>query len=609
LALLVISAIVAVSARSSAVSSQILGIKREIDIEMNALKNIEGMFDELVGGDRSLIKESVSIAPKLANAILGKAKAEIAALTPEEREKLAAAAAEEKAKMTPEKQKEIAEKAKHIMRRYDVSVAAGVWDNYYNKYGNPKSVGPYLRAHMDALKNSYGAANAFTGLAKPNEDFLNTASVEFKARWDFEDWTGTTQTEMPLVSEASWLKTIRTAFGENADDFLKSTTPKTVGEGKWLDAGLRPISLYNLRRIRNWVRSFVKAYHEDNQSPQGFVMTYWPGSVDGFRSIPCNKKLAKKAADVLAPDAKVVEEKCVDGVLTPVEEVNMVHINKYLVKPMTRACKKEKWCSLAGLFGDSNGVPDVTKTYFVSHGWGASFFNFVETLENHAAAHNHVDDTKVHYWVCTFANNQQDVEVGSVNEDVKKVPFAVGIDKSAGVLAVQDDMDPEILTPSRIWCTFELFYANQLQKPLEIGCSGGEIIGRSDPAKVTLDKVVRSPVGTQPNCNCALLNRFANFDVQKHSVATVPKDKEEIEKYFNAPQAVGKNNKKYTFGEFSQYINLLPPIGRDDKTCSSNDAMEKFDVTRRVKAQASQAEFEKDPAKFIATHGPNVPKK
>ena len=74
-----------------------------------------------------------------------------------------------------------------------------------------------------------------------------------------------------------------------------------------------------------------------------------------------------------------------------------------------------------------------------------------------------LSETENYYWICTFANNQHNVEL-NINEGVEKTPFyrALFSKSCEGTLLLLDEFKA---TPfSRIWCVFELYITTVASK-------------------------------------------------------------------------------------------------------------------------------------------------
>ena len=77
--------------------------------------------------------------------------------------------------------------------------------------------------------------------------------------------------------------------------------------------------------------------------------------------------------------------------------------------------------------------------------WGEEFLKFLAALEHFAATIPEADPV---FWICSFANNQHSVDLGS---DLADSPFehALASPSCKGVVMV---LDSEASTLTRVWC-------------------------------------------------------------------------------------------------------------------------------------------------------------
>lgn len=134
---------------------------------------------------------------------------------------------------------------------------------------------------------------------------------------------------------------------------------------------------------------------------------------------------------------------------------NMYQICDHAVMPATFRFK----CSWVELVADQPQDP----RWFVSHAWSTVFRHTLNMLEFHAEVHGLPPHTP--YWICTFANNQHNLE--ELQVAVEETPFwkAIGSDSCEGVVQL---MDPDVTPLGRAWCVMELHAGCHLNKPLEI---------------------------------------------------------------------------------------------------------------------------------------------
>eukprot|EP00913_Durusdinium_trenchii_P027229 g25547.t1 len=79
---------------------------------------------------------------------------------------------------------------------------------------------------------------------------------------------------------------------------------------------------------------------------------------------------------------------------------NMHSVVNTIVKPLTDARRSSFVCLWGGRKVD----------YFVSHSWGTSFRHFVQSIQSHALSKEGEDWKFASYWICSFANNQWNIE-------------------------------------------------------------------------------------------------------------------------------------------------------------------------------------------------------
>merc|ERR1719171_647737 len=132
-----------------------------------------------------------------------------------------------------------------------------------------------------------------------------------------------------------------------------------------------------------------------------------------------------------------------------VMDVNLHVVNEILVKPLTHYSK----LSFAEHTGGA-GVPD----FFISHNWGGKTVTLINTVIQHferAKADGWKKNKNTFYWVCTFSNNQQNIEE-EVGDSIFG-PFWYGIQLARATVNVQDDQyAADTFTGKRAWCVFEL---------------------------------------------------------------------------------------------------------------------------------------------------------
>jgi len=136
------------------------------------------------------------------------------------------------------------------------------------------------------------------------------------------------------------------------------------------------------------------------------------------------------------------------------QQRSMYYVVSNLLMPLT--CKRR--LSYAELAGPHQVM------WFVSHFWGTSFRHFVQSVRKHAesvAPYSNVPWTMPAYWICSFSNNQWEVqeEVGNSWEDSS---FFKTLDCSdcGGTAMILDD---EAMPLTRAWCLFEVLQTKEIK--------------------------------------------------------------------------------------------------------------------------------------------------
>ena len=160
----------------------------------------------------------------------------------------------------------------------------------------------------------------------------------------------------------------------------------------------------------------------------------------------------------------------------PFEKLSTANVVDAYVRPSCEA--RDESFAVTHVPASGLSSPD----YFVSHGWGNSFVDLVDTLENYflgAAA----DD--VYVWLDIFAVNQkagramQELEDGAALAEV--------IDNSVACLVV---LDRGLLPLTRLWCLFEVGSSptDKLQMLTPPGMGDGEVVDAA--RRVDVDKAL-----------------------------------------------------------------------------------------------------------------------
>eukprot|EP00931_Biecheleriopsis_adriatica_P060368 TRINITY_DN36250_c0_g1_i1.p1 TRINITY_DN36250_c0_g1~~TRINITY_DN36250_c0_g1_i1.p1 ORF type:complete len:438 (-),score=97.43 TRINITY_DN36250_c0_g1_i1:150-1463(-) len=128
------------------------------------------------------------------------------------------------------------------------------------------------------------------------------------------------------------------------------------------------------------------------------------------------------------------------------DTVNLYLINEHVVLPLTDRFK----CSLVDLVAEGEQRP----RWFVSHWWGTPFKETIALLNWHAKCR----ELSVYatYWICTFANNQHQLD--ELGAGLADTPFvkAISDPECAGTCAL---FDAKATTFKRVWCILEGHYS------------------------------------------------------------------------------------------------------------------------------------------------------
>ena len=162
---------------------------------------------------------------------------------------------------------------------------------------------------------------------------------------------------------------------------------------------------------------------------------------------------------------------------------NMYDVVETIIKPLTQA----RLVSYAEL------LEPLAPQVFVSHWWGEEFVCFVRALQLFAgtcmsqASSDFTDASNtpeansdpganLAFWVCSFANRQWEVNLGST---LQESPFerALAAPSCTHVLMI---MDPDATPLQRIWCLYEVLRAHALKKKFHIATDNGVLTFGSD---------------------------------------------------------------------------------------------------------------------------------
>ena len=138
-------------------------------------------------------------------------------------------------------------------------------------------------------------------------------------------------------------------------------------------------------------------------------------------------------------------------------EVNMHHICHLVIKKIIPASAKCSWVEHVA----SEKQPPQ---FFVTHNWNEPFRDFMSAIEIHAREVG--VRPRETYWICVFAINQFQIELGS---DVESSPFVKALKASRAAVLM---LDKEAQTLNRIWCLLEMFVV--LTKSTAFNLFGGQ---------------------------------------------------------------------------------------------------------------------------------------
>jgi len=134
-----------------------------------------------------------------------------------------------------------------------------------------------------------------------------------------------------------------------------------------------------------------------------------------------------------------------------IRQRNMYYLVGNVVKPLTL----RRRLSFSELVGSQE------LRWFVSHFWGTSFQEFVNSVRRHANAQEGDLWSEVPYWICSLSNNQWEIglELGEGQWEASSFYKALRSPSTQGTAMV---LDPEALPLTRAWCLFEVVQTYQL---------------------------------------------------------------------------------------------------------------------------------------------------
>lgn len=194
------------------------------------------------------------------------------------------------------------------------------------------------------------------------------------------------------------------------------------------------------------------------------------------------------------------------------------HVNQHHIRSnvIMKVIPEESSCSWVELVAEVPQRP----TYFVSHNWSEPFRDFMVAIEHHALEVG--ARTRDTYWICVFALNQHQVNVGGRLEEG---PFITALRSSgAGILMV----DKTASSLTRLWCQLEVFIMLNKYK---------ECLGWESPNLRILTPM--GVLGTPRVQSAPVVEALMNCDTTT-STATEKTDRRQILNYIcNRPEATG----------------------------------------------------------------------
>lgn len=136
------------------------------------------------------------------------------------------------------------------------------------------------------------------------------------------------------------------------------------------------------------------------------------------------------------------------------QQRSMYYVVSNLLMPLTT----KRRLSYAELVGPHQVM------WFVSHFWGTSFRHFVQSVRKHAesvAPYSQLPWSSAAYWICSFSNNQWEVEaeVGHSWEDSSFFK-TLDCEDCCGTAMILDD---EAMPLTRAWCLFEVLQTKEIK--------------------------------------------------------------------------------------------------------------------------------------------------
>merc|ERR550532_1938183 len=126
----------------------------------------------------------------------------------------------------------------------------------------------------------------------------------------------------------------------------------------------------------------------------------------------------------------------------------MGHINRMVIQRKIPKDQARSWVELVAM------GPQPPK-YFVSHSWGEAFREFMVAIEHFAR--DRCARARDTYWICTFAIDQWDVNLGG---HLRDSPFVEALSEAESCVLQLDTHASSLTracTHTRVWCLLEVF--------------------------------------------------------------------------------------------------------------------------------------------------------
>jgi len=173
-----------------------------------------------------------------------------------------------------------------------------------------------------------------------------------------------------------------------------------------------------------------------------------------------------------------IEENCADkdkqrypSLLHPVDP-NLYAVTEFFIKPFTN--------NLHASYAEKMNPDGLEVDFFVSHHWGEDFAEFVQSIIQHAyvVARRESQGSKVAesaekiaYWVCAFANDQWNVQLG---DTVEQSPFYQAL-SSKNCKGTVMNLNQMVTALNRIWCCYEVLLTHKLEKSFTVNTRLGPL--------------------------------------------------------------------------------------------------------------------------------------